>query len=67
VLLNYIFKVLTHTLKYFSTFRGNEAPPKRRQLFTTHHGVTFHKDSIFINTALRTSNLTSSALIWNYP
>ena len=40
VLLNNIFTVLTHTLKLFSTFRGNIAPPKRRQLFTSQHGVT---------------------------
>ena len=50
VLLNDIFMVLTQTFIYFSTFRGNVAPPKRRQLFATPPGVTSHKNSIFINT-----------------
>jgi hypothetical protein len=30
--------------------------PKRRQLFTSRHGITSQKNSLFINTAIRTSN-----------
>jgi len=67
VLLNDIFTVLTHTLKWFSTFRKNVPPPKLRQPFTTQHDVTSNKKSVSINNALRTSNLTSCALVWNYP
>jgi len=31
----------------------NVALPKRRQIFTTQHGVTSHKDSTFNNTVVK--------------